>query len=201
MEEKIYFLSEKYEIEGLLNKNSIGNGVVITHPHPLYGGDMNNFIVDLITRAYQKKGFTTLRFNFRGTGKSQGSYDDGAGEQEDVHAGLSTLKKLGIKNIDLAGYSFGAWVNALAISENTAVRNMTMVSPPVSFLDFGSIDSIPSLKFVVTGSIDDIAPADRIKAMHPAWNRKANLEIINGADHFYSGCMDKLEAVLSSNIL
>jgi len=200
MEENIIFLSEDYKIEGLLDKQSEDNGVVITHPHPLYGGDMNNFIVDLIARAYQKKGFTTLRFNFRGTGKSQGSYDDGAGEQEDVGSALSTLKQMGIKNIDLAGYSFGAWVNALSISENTAIRNMTMVSPPVSFLDFSSIDSIPCLKLVVTGSIDDIAPADRIKTMYPAWNPKAHLEIINGADHFYSEYLRELESVLSSNI-
>ena len=200
MEEKIYFLSGKYELEGLLDKQSEDNGVVITHPHPLYGGDMNNFIVDLIARAYQKKDFTTLRFNSRGAGKSQGSYDDGTGEQEDVRAALSTLKQMGIKNIDLAGYSFGAWVNALSISENTAIRNMTMVSPPVSFLDFSSIDSIPCLKLVVTGSIDDIAPADRIKTMYPGWNPKAQLKIINGADHFYSGCLDELESVLSSHI-
>ena len=200
MEEKIFFLSGKYELEGLLHKNSMGKGVVITHPHPLYGGDMNNFIVDLITRAYQKKHFTTLRFNFRGTGKSQGSYDDGVGEQEDVCSALSTLKQMGIKNIDLAGYSFGAWVNALAISEDNAVRNMIMVSPPVSFLDFSSIDSIPYLKLVVTGSIDDIAPADRIKNMCPAWNRKAHMEIITGADHFYSGRLGELESILSSNI-
>ena len=200
MEEKIYFLSEKYELEGLVEKNSMGNGVVITHPHPLYGGDMNNFIVDLIAQAYQKKGFTTLRFNFRGTANSQGSYDNGSGEQEDVHAALAILTKMGIKKIDLAGYSFGAWVNALAISKNNFVENMVMVSPPVGFVDFNHVNSIPCLKLVVTGSIDDIAPADRIKKMRPAWNRKAHLEIIKGADHFYSGCLNELESVLSSHI-
>ena len=200
MEEHISFLSENYQLEGLLEKNSIEKGVVITHPHPLYGGDMHNFIVDLIARTYQKKGFTTLKFNFRGTANSQGSYDNGSGEQEDVHAALATLAKMGIKKIDLAGYSFGAWVNALAITENTTVRNMAMVSPPVGFLDFSSIDAIPCLKLVVTGSIDDIAPAERIKPMYPAWNPKAHLKIIKDADHFYSGCLDKLESVLSSHI-
>jgi len=200
MEESISFLSENYQLEGLLKKSNIEKGVVITHPHPLYGGDMNNFIVDLIARAYQKKGFTTLRFNFRGTGKSQGSYDDGTGEQEDVHAALSTLRQTGIKNIDLAGYSFGAWVNALAISKSNFIGNMVMVSPPVGFVDFSPVNSIPCLKLVVTGSIDDIAPADRIKTMYPEWNPKAQLEIINGADHFYSGCLDELESVLSSHI-
>ncbi|MDX2441236.1 MAG: alpha/beta hydrolase, partial [Desulfobacterales bacterium] len=100
----------------------------------------------------------------------------------------------------LAGYSFGAWVNALAINENTAVRNMTMISPPVGFVAFSPVQSIPCLKLVITGSIDDIAPADRIKTMHLSWNRNAHLEVINGADHFYSGCLDELESVLSSHI-
>ena len=200
MEEKIIFLSEDYKIEGLLDKQSEDNGVVITHPHPLYGGDMNNFIVDLIARAYSEKGYTTIRFNFRGVGKSKGSYNNGTGEQEDVRAALSTLKQMGIKKIDLAGYSFGAWVNALAISKSNFVENMVMVSPPVGFVDFSPVNSIPCLKLVVTGSIDDIAPAGHIKTMYPAWNRNAHLEIINGADHFYSGCLDELESVLSSHI-
>ncbi len=175
-------------------------GVVISHPHPLYGGDMNNFIVDLIARTYQKKGFTTLRFNFRGTGKSQGSFDNGTGEQEDVNAAIATLVKIDIKKIDLAGYSFGAWVNALATSKSNFIGNMVMVSPPVGFVDFSPVNSISSLKLVVTGSNDDIAPADRIKTMYPAWNPKAQLEIISGADHFYSGCLAELESVLSSHI-
>ncbi|MBW2563150.1 MAG: alpha/beta fold hydrolase [Deltaproteobacteria bacterium] len=200
MEESISFLSESYQLEGLLDKRSIDNGVVITHPHPLYGGDMNNFIVALIARAYQKKDFTTLRFNFRGTGKSQGNYDDGTGEQKDVHAAIATLAKMDLKSIDLAGYSFGAWVNALAIGKSDFIGNMVLVSPPVRFVDFSPVNSISSLKLVVTGSNDDIAPADQIKTMYPEWNPKAQLEIINGADHFYSGCLDELESVLSSHI-
>jgi len=200
MVECITFLSENYQIEGLLDKNSLDHGVVITHPHPLYGGDMNNFIVDLIARTYQKKDFTTLRFNFRGTGKSQGSYDDGVGEQEDVVSAISTLQQMGIKHIDLAGYSFGAWVNALAIGKCSSVKNMVMVSPPVAFVDFGSVNSLSCLKLVVTGSMDDVAPTDRIKTMSPKWNPKAHLKIIDGADHFYSGCLDELESVLSSPI-
>ena len=200
MEERLTFVSEKYQLEGLLDKTNTDHSVVITHPHPLYGGDMNNFIVDLIARTYQKKDFTTLRFNFRGTGKSQGRYADGIGEQLDVVAALLTLQQMGIKYIDLVGYSFGAWVNALAIDQCDFVRSMVMVSPPVGFIDFGSVNSLSNLKLVVAGSMDDVAPADRIKTMTPIWNPKAQLEVIDGADHFYSGCLDELESVLSSNI-
>jgi alpha/beta superfamily hydrolase len=118
MAEQIIFSSGAFTIEGLLDKNSETNGVIITHPHPLYGGNMHNNVVISITNTYQKMGYTTLRFNFRGVGNSQGSYGDGVGEQEDVRAAISYLTDSSINQIDLAGYSFGAWVNALAATNN-----------------------------------------------------------------------------------
>jgi len=200
IEEKITFLSGDYEIEGLLEKKSDDKGVVITHPHPLYGGDMYNSVVKTIAGAYQKHGFTTLRFNFRGVGKSQGNYDEGEGEQKDVHSAISYLAEMGIQKIDLAGYSFGAWVNASLEWRDNHVENMVMVSPPVGFIDFQQIPSINCLKLVLTGSRDDIAPANLIEKMLPAWNQDAHFEVIKGADHFYSGYLEKLESILSLNL-
>jgi alpha/beta superfamily hydrolase len=197
MEEKIRFPSDGYEIEGRLEKNSLQKGVVITHPHPLYGGQMHNNVVAAITRVYRQKGYTTLRFNFRGVGNSQGSYGDGVGEQEDVRAAVSYLADLSIGQIDLAGYSFGAWVNALASINKPQLENMIMVSPPVAFIDFGPISDLGSLSLIVAGSRDDIAPPDLIKKSYPRWNAAAQFEVINGADHFYMGYLDKLEAVLA----
>ena len=198
MEEKIRFLSDGYEIEGRLEKSSLQRGVVITHPHPLYGGDMHNNVVAAIARIYRQKGYTALRFDFRGVGNSQGSYGDGVGEQEDVRAAISYLADLGIGQIDLAGYSFGAWVNALAIRDETPLANMIMVSPPVAFIDFASISDLGSLRLIVTGSRDDIAPPDLIKKSYAAWNIAAQFEVISGADHFYAGYLDKLEAILAA---
>jgi len=198
MEEQIIISSGACSIEGLLEKNSATNGVVITHPHPLYGGNMHNNVVISITKTYQKMGYTTLRFNFRGVGNSQGSYGDGVGEQEDVRAAISYLADLSINQIDLAGYSFGAWVNALAATNNLNIENMVMVSPPVAFVDFGSVADISSLKLIITGSRDDIAPSEMIKRSYPGWNAAAHFEVINGADHFYGGYLDKLEAVLAT---
>ncbi len=156
--------------------------------------------VDIIASAYQKNGFTTLRFNFRGVGESQGNYDDGNGEQKDVGSAISYLSEIGIKKIALAGYSFGAWINASLVCEGNPVKNMVMVSPPVEFMDFRPIASINCLKLVVTGSRDDIAQADLIEKMLPAWNQEAHFEMIKGADHFYSGYLKKLESVLSLNL-
>jgi len=198
MAERITFLSEEYEIEGLFNQRDEKKGVVVTHPHPLYGGDMNNLVVESIVHVYHMKGYSTLKFNFRGVGRSQGAYDNGIGEQKDVLSALSFLANMGMERIDLAGYSFGAWVNAHAIQKDTVTKQMIMVSPPVGFMDFNSIVTMDTLKFVVTGNRDDIAPADMVKKMIPIWNSDTRFEVIDGADHFYGGYLGQLEEVLAS---
>ncbi len=197
MEEKIIFMSEEYEIEGLFEKNDGEKGVVITHPHPLYGGDMYNYVVEAILRAYKKSGYATLRFNFRGTGKSHGEYGNGIGEQKDVMAAISYLfENTDADIVDLAGYSFGAWVNSKVGCQDGLVQNMVMVSPPAGFMDFQPISPMPCLKLLVIGDRDDIASADLVKDMVPEWNPKARLEVIKGADHFYSGHLGNLQIIL-----
>jgi len=196
MAEKILIQSDNLQIEGLLDRRTTDKGAVISHPHPLYGGNMYAAGVESIVHAYWKKGYTTLRFNFRGVGSSQGLYDKGVGEQQDVLAALSFLSETGTKQIDLAGYSFGAWVNAHAVQQDTPVDRMILVSPPVGFMDFTKIAAIDRLKLVVTGSRDQIAPADQIKTLLPSWNPEACFEIIEGADHFYNGYLDRLEKIL-----
>ena len=191
------FISNGLEIEGRLSEGNRQKGVVITHPHPLYGGNMHNNVVIAVSRAYHSMGCTTLRFNFRGVGGSQGNYDDGVGEQEDVRAAVAYLAANGMEQIDLAGYSFGAWVNALAVSGGLQVARMIMVSPPVAMIDFKSIANLGSLELIVTGSRDDIAPANMVAKLYPNWKPAAKFEVINGADHFYGGYTDQLEAVLT----
>ena len=198
MAEKITFLSEEYEIEGLLNQRDEKKCVVVTHPHPLYGGHMYNLVVESIVHVYNMKGYSTLKFNFRGVGRSQGAYDNGLGEQKDVLSAVSFLADMGMERIDLAGYSFGAWVNAHALLKDTLTKQMIMVSPPVGFMDFKSIVTMNTLKFVVTGNRDDIAPADLIEKMISTWNPNARFEVIDGADHFYGGYLNQLESVLTS---
>jgi len=198
MADRVNFKSNDLLIEGLLDERAGGKGVVISHPHPLYGGNMYAAGVESIVHAYWKKGYTTLRFNFRGVGNSQGRYENGIGEQQDVQAALTFLSETGLKTIDLAGYSFGAWVNAHAILQDTLVERMVMVSPPVGFMDFKEVAAMECLKLVVTGSQDQIAPPELIKKMLPAWNPEARFEIIDGADHFYGGYLERLEVVLDT---
>jgi alpha/beta superfamily hydrolase len=196
-EEQISFQSDGLRIEGLVGRYSGERGVVITHPHSLYGGTMYNQVVETLVRAYQNKGLTTLRFNFRGVGESEGRYGEGRGEKEDVISALRYLYGLEKSAIELAGYSFGAWVNAHITPSDFSVSGMIMVSPPVAFLDFSFLSSDQRIKAVVAGGRDDIAPADQISRLIATWNPAALLEVIDGADHFYSGKTDILESVLS----
>lgn len=196
MTENIYFYSGDLKLEGMLDRCRGGHAAVVAHPHPLYGGDMHNTVVDRIARTCRELGITTLRFNFRGTGNSQGRYDDGEGEQEDVRAAVAYLRDAGMERITLAGYSFGAWVIARALQKSPLADNVIMVSPPVAFIDFADIGRIPRLKGVITGSLDDIAPAGMIMSILPGWHDSADFSVITGADHFFSGHAHELASAL-----
>jgi len=187
-EEHIFFYSRDLRLEALFAKGHSEKGVVVTHPHPLYGGDMYNNVVAAIVTAYQDSGYTTLRFNFRGVGGSHGTHDEGRGEQEDVKAALAYLKSKGIEDLHLGGYSFGAWVNALALNQfSDDIATMVMVSPPVAFLDFSFLKYSEKIKLIISGERDDIAPPSIIKPMKDTWNPGAAFYVIEGADHFYWG--------------
>jgi hypothetical protein len=197
MEEAIEFRSEGLRIEGALERGEGNKGVVISHPHPLHGGDMDNSVVLAIRRAYRRRGFSTLRYNFRGVGRSEGRFENGRGEKRDVQAALSFLAEVGATELDLAGYSFGAWVNA---GITAGFGRAVMVSPPLAFIDFGEPAPLPGLHLVVTGRLDQIAPVDLIAARLPAWNPQAAFEVIDAADHFFSGLTRRLEEVIAARI-
>ena len=197
---RVTFLSDQIEIEGLLEEASSNRGAVITHPHPLYGGDMNNHVVEKVHQAFRHRGYTTLRFNFRGTGLSQGHYDDGIGEQIDLTAAVEFLLERGCDRIHLAGYSFGAWVIALTCQKKGWSWPVTLISPPVGFIDFDDVGRLSGLELVITGSDDDIAPPDAIRRMLPTWNPAAHFEIIDGSDHFYGGYFQQLYNVIDQHL-
>ncbi|MEW6665545.1 MAG: alpha/beta fold hydrolase [Thermodesulfobacteriota bacterium] len=197
MEERVFIDSGGMKLEGLLEDLPGEKGVVVTHPHPLYGGEMHNNVVEAVVKAYRAKGYTTLRFNFRGVGGSQGSYDEGRGEQDDVAAALGYLHALGKKEIDLAGYSFGAWVNALGGERFHLARRLVLISPPVSFIDFSFLKLDPRIRLVVVGTRDDIAGHGAVEEMLPQWNPDATFKVIQGGDHFYGGRTGELHSIIT----
>lgn len=200
MEEKISFISDGFSIEGLFTLKSPENGVVISHPHPLMGGDMNNYIVETIKDAYLKNGYSVLRFNFRGAGRSQGEFDNGDGEKNDTLAAIEFLRNKGIKNIDLAGYSFGSWVNSRVMSGYDGIKRMVMVSPPVDFIDFSPVVSVPSLSLVITGEHDEYASPEKVRGLIDSMNPDAEFIIIDDADHFYGYQVNELKEELTDRL-
>jgi uncharacterized protein len=196
-EEKIRFHSNDLYIEGLLCIQEGEKGVVVTHPHPLYGGSMHNDVVEALVRAYHSEGFSTLRFNFRGVGNSEGEYDQGKGEENDLKSAMLYMLDIGKRSLDLVGYSFGAWVIAKISNTEPMINRIIMVSPPVSPLDFSFLSPNPKLKGVITGDKDEFAPADKIRSLISTWNSKAHFEVIESADHFYSGKIETLNSILS----
>lgn len=196
MEERITFTSENHILEGLLDKRSGGKGAIITHPHPLYGGDMANPVVESLAISFAKKNFTTLRFNFRGTGNSEGAYGEGIAEGEDVLAAIKFLLEQGVTSIELAGYSFGSWVLAHMEQFPDVVKGMVFVAPPIGLLPFKGKRVLPLLNLVITGEDDEIAPASLIEKCLPEWNQSARFEVIDSTDHFYFGSFPVLEDIM-----
>jgi alpha/beta superfamily hydrolase len=199
MEEIITVKSGRYRLEAYWQPGTLKKGVVITHPHPLYEGTMRNPVVETVQNAYAQHGYATLRFNFRGVGSSQGDYDNGVGEQDDVRAAIAYVNQRDVTTVDMAGYSFGTWVNAgVAADKRTSIESMMMVSPPVGFIEFENINALSCLNLIVTGSRDDIAPVNRIRELLPTWNPGAQFAVIDGCDHFYIGYLEKLQSILTS---
>jgi len=183
-------------IDALLHEGPGDRTVVVSHPHPLFGGDMYNNVVAAIVEAYSETGFTTLRFNFRGIGQSQTTYDQAREGKADVQAALDYLCDMGKTTIDLAGYSFGSWINAIGLSGFERADRLILVSPPVAFLDFSKVLPSEKIKFVITGSDDDLAPPSLLEPMVRYWNSNALFKVVEGVDHFYFSQTGRVRSVI-----
>jgi len=185
MKERVTIEFEKGTLEGVIQNAENSRGVIITHPHPGYGGNMNNIIVRKLEQAYLDHGYATLRFNFRGTGKSKGPCDTFFDLCEDVIAAASFLQERGIIRLALAGYSFGTWVNAHTNFRTTLLHQM-LISPPVSFMDFTDVPGFSCPSFVICGDRDEFADKTELKHCLTRWDI-TSFEQLSGCDHFYSG--------------
>ena len=199
-EDTIGFASGPWRLEGRLGLGAGRDAVVISHPHPLYGGDLDNPVVEALASVYRQLGYTTLRFNFRGVGASEGVYNDGRGEQDDLRAAAAYLAGLGKTVSDLAGYSFGAWVQVHLNPSIATVRRQLLVAPPVAYLAFDAIAELPPQLVVVTGDQDRIAPAALLREQAHRWRPEVRLHVLPGVDHFYSGALQRLAALLLSEL-
>jgi len=195
---KILFPSGALFLEGLLIQGELSKAVVVSHPHPLYGGDMHNHVVGFLARIFEESGWTTLRFNFRGVGRSQGDFDQGVGEADDVSAAVAYLKGLGLQPIVLAGYSFGAWVNAQAALMHPDVQRSILVSPPIGMMDFSFLAQDNKTRLIIVGDQDPYSPVSKIKNLVCSMTTPPPIKIVKGADHFFSFGSEELTAAITA---
>ena len=164
---------------------------LILHPHPQFGGTMNNQIVYQLFYMFQKRGFTTLRFNFRSIGRSQGEFDHGAGELSDAASALDYLQSMNnnAKHCWVAGFSFGAWIGMQLLMRRPEITGFISVAPPANLYDFSFLAPCPASGLIINGSADKVAPpkdtVSLVNKLHEQKGITITHEVIEGADHFF----------------
>jgi uncharacterized protein len=197
-EQPVFFGQGAPRLEGLYTAAQGTRGAVISHPHPQMGGDMRNPVVEILTESLFVGGFSTLRFNFRGVGMSEGGFDEGRGEQEDVLTAVTYLEQQGIQEVILAGYSFGAWVNSGVILRRNLLPAV-MVSPPINLFPFNFAPLRGKVGLVICGDRDPYCALD--EARNATAQASCLLEIIPDLDHFLSGGEVELAARIHAFVL
>jgi hypothetical protein len=171
---------------------------LVLHPHPLQGGTMNNRIVYSLYQSFVKRGFSTLRFNFRGVGRSQGGFDRGEGELADAAAALDWLQtyNANAETCWVAGYSFGAWIGMQLLMRRPEIEAFIAISPPASQYDFTFLAPCPSSGLIVHGDSDNLVPVDSVQKLVQKLSHQRDIKIdfrkVSGADHFYGERVDLL---------
>ena len=180
---------------------------MVCHPHPLYGGSMDNKVVHTIFRGFRDSGLQGLRFNFRGVGLSEGEYSEGLGEQQDLAAVVDWCATATEASAwTLAGFSFGSYVAAAAVSTLRqsalpACQRLVLVAPPVHHFDFAEIARFPCPVDVIQGTADEVVPLQEVTRWVDQRNDSGDdvsLHLLEGVSHFFHGALPELkETVLS----
>lgn len=179
---------------------------VVLHPHPLYGGTMNNKVVYNLYQNFVNNGFSVLRMNFRGVGRSQGKYDNGIGELADAASALDWIQ---LQNPDsrscwICGFSFGAWISMQLMMRRPEIDGFVSVSPPVSMYDFSFLSPCPSSGLITQGDLDSVVAEPNVAALSQKLNKQRGIEVqynlIHGADHYYRTKMDELNETVDGYI-
>ena len=177
---------------------------IVLHPHPLHGGNMNNRVVFIMFNNFVERGFSVLRFNFRGVGRSQGAFDNGVGELSDAAYAFDWMQQFNSNSpfCWIGGYSFGALISMQLMMRRPEIEGFVSVSPPAGTEDFSFLAPCPSSGLIIHGDKDDHIPLDAVKKLAQKLdgqkNISVNLSIVKGADHFYKDNMDNLSKEVSS---
>ncbi len=192
--------SQGVELEALLmlpENERYPTAAIICHPHPLYGGSMHSKVVVTASHAFLDMGIPSLRFNFRGVGKSSGKYDNGIGELEDVRAAMGYMAEKGEKLI-IAGHSFGAWMGMKAGCEDPRVKLMIGIGTPVNFVNMDFLRDCLKPRLFVHGTVDRLISVEKVEELCAALPEPKKLVKIEDADHFFTGKLKELSETVKS---
>jgi uncharacterized protein len=190
-------------IEGRYHHESSAGApiAIILHPHPQFGGTMNNQIVYSMYYTFVKRGYSVLRFNFRGVGRSQGIFDQGPGELSDAATALDWLQLANpdAKSCWIAGVSFGAWIAMQLLMRRPEIDGFIAVAPPANLYDFSFLAPCPSSGLMINGDRDRVVPVSAVKTLVDKLKTQRGIvvthEIVPGANHFFE---DKVEDLTQS---
>ena len=200
---EITFESGELTLEGALHlpeRSGRVPGVVVCHPNPRRGGDMDNGVVVALTRSICNAGVAALRFNFRGIGKSGGSHDRGVGEVQDALAAVDFLAlhdRIETSRVGIAGYSFGARIALEACAQSGGIQAVASVACPVgAFTELGAREMLQP-KLLVCGDRDHDFPADQFRFLARRFDEPKEVELMSGADHFFAGRQEALAEIVA----
>jgi alpha/beta superfamily hydrolase len=195
-------------IEGRYHQNPNPKAPValVLHPHPLYGGTMNNKITYNLYKAFANNGYSVLRVNFRGVGKSQGKFDNGVGELMDITAVINWLHDQNMEATDfwIAGFSFGAWIALQTVMRRPEIENYILVAPPASKYDFNFIVPCSASGLIIQGEKDEITKEQDSARLAEKLSARDGAEIayqmVPNADHFFKEQMPEFEEAIDNYI-
>jgi alpha/beta superfamily hydrolase len=171
---------------------------MVLHPHPQGGGTMNDRITQAVYKSFVRRGFATLRFNFRGVGRSQGEFDNGIGELSDAAAALDWVQSFHpeAQSTWIAGFSFGAWIGMQLLMRRPEVRGFISISPPANMYDFNFLAPCPSSGILIQGAADEIVNPNAVQKLVDKLRTQKHITIhheeIPRANHFYENEMELL---------
>jgi hypothetical protein len=206
---EVIFAGPEGRLEGRYQRGRGENPplALVLHPHPLFGGSMNNRAVYELYNMFLRRGFSVLRFNFRGVGRSVGVYDQGQGELADAATALDFLQQLN-PNAPfawVAGFSFGSWIGMQLLMRRPEIVGFISVSASANLFDFTFLAPCPSSGIVIHGELDKVCPPDETKTMvertRTQKGRKIDFAVVPGADHFFETKMDQLIAAADGYLM
>ena len=203
---EVIFNGPDGRLEGRYHQSKKPNApiAIVLHPHPLHGGNMNNRVVFLTFNNFVERGFSVLRFNFRGVGRSQGAFDNGVGELSDAAYAFDWMQQFNSNSpfCWIGGYSFGALISMQLMMRRPEIEGFVSISPPAGTEDFSFLAPCPSSGLIIHGDKDTHVPLDAVKKLAQKLdgqkNISVNLSIVKGADHFYKDNMDNLSKEVAS---